>query len=655
VNGSAVGRFTMAALRRRARPLRRLAAWSTAEALPTLLAGALTARAVDDGFLAGRPGVGLAWLAALAVAVVVGAVGTGRTYGCLGDVVEPFRDELVDRVVGGALHRSTAEGGRPDTAAVARLTHQVEIVRDTFGGLVMVVRGFLFTAGAALLGLFSLAPAVAALVAAPMVVGLTVFGCAIPAMAARQREYVRADERLGEAASGALAGHRDVVACGAQDETAAAVGARVDAQAAAERALARMAALRSLALAVGGWLPLAVLLLAAPTLVRHGLTAGAILGALVYVSTGLHPALHSLVQGVATGGLRFAVTLDRVLTASAVPADRPGPTTVVPNGAVAAVPGDPAGPVATASVPAVRNGGVPGAREAVRLSGLTFRYGPHARPVLTGFDLSLPAGEHLAVVGPSGAGKSTLAGLIAGLLHPQAGTVRLDGVRVTGRDQAELAALRALIPQEAYVFTGQLADNLRYLRPTAGEDELDAAVDRLGLRRVVDRIGGLAAAVDPGALSAGERQLVALVRAYLSPAPLVILDEATCHLDPAAEARVEQAFAERPGTLVVVAHRISSALRARRVLVVDGATPMLGRHDELLVRSATYRDLVGHWHRTAEPAGPPAVSRSDPALVAGDPHRIDPGTGAGLARDPGQVVADRPRRESQPVGDLGDR
>jgi ATP-binding cassette subfamily C protein len=172
---------------------------------------------------------------------------------------------------------------------------------------------------------------------------------------------------------------------------------------------------------------------------------------------------------------------------------------------------------------------------------------------------------------------------------------------------------------------------------------------------VVDRVGGLAAAVDPATLSAGERQLVALVRAYLSPAPLVILDEATCHLDPAAEARVERAFAERPGTLVVVAHRISSALRARRVLVVDGATPMLGRHDELLVRSATYRDLVGHWHRSADRVDPRAGSRSDPALVAGDPHRLDPGAGAGLPGDPGQVVADRSRREGQPVGDLGDR
>ena len=286
-------RVTLAALCRRRRALARLAAWSLAEALPALLTGYATARAVDDGFLAARPAVGLAWLGALAVAVGVGALGTGRTYARLADVVEPFRDDLVRHVVAGALRRSTEPAARPDTAAVARLTHQVEIVRDTFAGLVMAVRGFLFASGAALIGLLSLAPVVAALVAAPLGVGLALLAVALPAMASRQREYVRAGERLGQAASTALTGHRDVVACGGQDAVATSVGRHIDAQAGSERALARMAALRGLSLAVGGWLPLVILLVAAPWLVRRGLTPGAVLGALVYVGTGLQPALHS--------------------------------------------------------------------------------------------------------------------------------------------------------------------------------------------------------------------------------------------------------------------------------------------------------------------------------------------------------------------------
>ncbi|MEV4755950.1 ATP-binding cassette domain-containing protein [Micromonospora sp. NPDC049559] len=594
-------RFTADFLRRAApRPLGRLALWSLAEALPTLLGGYATARAVDDGFLAGRPVTGLAWLGSLAAAIAVGAVGSGRAYGCLGEIVEPFRDELARRVVGGALRAATAPGGRPDTGAAARLTHQVEIVRDTFAGLVMVVRGFLFAAGAALLGLASLAPVVAALVAVPLLVGLGVFAAGLPGMVRRQREYVRAGERLGAAAGTALAGHRDVVACGAQDEVTAGIGVRVDAQAAAERAVARATAVRGLSLAIGGWLPLGVLLLAAPWLVRRGLTAGAVLGALVYVATGLQPALHTLVQGIAGGGLRFVVTLDRILRAAA------GPGAETPAGAGTR---DHAEAPRGAGTPSRGEAPGRGQAPAVRLRGVTFRYGPHARPVLESLDLDLPAGEHLAVVGPSGAGKSTLAAVIAGLLAPQAGTVRLAGAPVDGVDPAVLAGRRVLIPQEAYVFTGPLAANLRYLRPTAGDAEIMEVAGRLGLGPLVDRLGGLAAPLDPATLSAGERQLVALVRAYLSPAPLAILDEATCHLDPAAEARVESCFAARDGTLVVIAHRISSALRARRVLLLDGGAPRLDRHDALLRRSAAYRELVGHWTGAPEQHGPPAGFR----------------------------------------------
>jgi ATP-binding cassette subfamily C protein len=115
------------------------------------------------------------------------------------------------------------------------------------------------------------------------------------------------------------------------------------------------------------------------------------------------------------------------------------------------------------------------------------------------------------------------------------------------------------------------------------------------MRALVDRLGGYDAELDPATLSAGERQLVTLVRAYVSPAWLVILDEASCHLDPSTEALVEQAFARRPGTLIVIAHRISSALRAEQILVLDGTQVLHGSHDELLERSGLYGDLVGHW------------------------------------------------------------
>lgn len=153
-----------------------------------------------------------------------------------------------------------------------------------------------------------------------------------------------------------------------------------------------------------------------------------------------------------------------------------------------------------------------------------------------------------------------------------------------------------LIPQEAYVFAGTLAENLSYLAPGTTTGQLDASVDAVGLGDLVARLGGYRAEVSPGSLSAGERQLIALARAYLSPARLAILDEATSHLDPDAAARAESAFAARPGALIVIAHRISSALRARRVLVLDGKRPSAGDHATLLASSPMYRDLVGLWH-----------------------------------------------------------
>ncbi|WP_374310383.1 ATP-binding cassette domain-containing protein [Streptomyces sp. MMS20-AI2-20] len=232
---------------------------------------------------------------------------------------------------------------------------------------------------------------------------------------------------------------------------------------------------------------------------------------------------------------------------------------------------------------------------AVELRSVTLSYGVRAEPVLDSLDLCVAPGEHLAVVGPSGIGKSTLTRLVAGTLAPSGGEVRVDGREVTGRPPAELAALRVLVPQEAYVFSGTLSDNLTYLGPGASRADLDAAVDALGLWPLVERLGGLDAPVRPAELSHGERQLLALTRAWVSPAPLLLLDEATCHLDPAAEARAEEALARRPGTLLVVAHRLSSAVRADRVLVLDGTDAVCGTHDEVLDRSPLYRDLTGHW------------------------------------------------------------
>ncbi|MEH6379566.1 ATP-binding cassette domain-containing protein, partial [Streptomyces sp. KLMMK] len=219
-------------------------------------------------------------------------------------------------------------------------------------------------------------------------------------------------------------------------------------------------------------------------------------------------------------------------------------------------------------------------------------------------------------------------------------------------------AQRVLIPQEAYVFSGTLADNLGYLRAApVPEEELRAAAEALGMEELVRRAGGFAAPLAPAELSAGERQQIALARAYLSPAPLAVLDEATCHLDPVAEARAERAFARRPGgTLLVIAHRAASARRAGRILVMDGADTACGEHHELLARSPLYRDLMGAAEpgEPGEPPHPAPRTPSHPPRHLRDTDRVDPVPRPGLAGDGGHVVAHGPVGQVQAAGDLPD-
>jgi ATP-binding cassette subfamily C protein len=597
-------RLLRSSVRGRGPQVRRLAGWSFLQALPALLSGLLLARAIDHGFLAGRTLEGIGWLGLLTLSVIAGAWATRHTFLGLATLVEPFRDELVTRTVHGSLERSTAVGAVSDSAGVARLTQQVEIVREAYASVLLVVQGFVVTAVGALLGLVILAPITLVLVLPPLAVGLALFARALPGMAARQRDAILADERIAESTATAASGIRDVAASGAEDALAAAIGVHVDAQARAMTELARFTALRTVAVAVGGLLPMLLILAAGRWLHDRGLSTGAILGALTYVVQGVHPALQTLVRGLGNTGLWLFVTLARIVEATEQPA---APTSVddMPAGS------DPRGCE-------------------LALREVAFGYGTASEPVIQGLDLIVAEGEHLAVVGPSGAGKSTLAGLMAGLLEPQRGEVVLGRVPVLSV-AAHAPGFRALIPQEAYVFAGTLHENLCYLRTDAPRAVVDDAVARLGAGDLVERLGGLDAELDPRAMSAGERQLLTLVRAYVSRAQLVILDEATCHLDAAGEARVERAFAERPGSLIVIAHRISSALRARRVLLLDGGAATVGTHDELLERSPLYRDLVGHWEATPREramAGPAANGKRHPGRA-----RLLTALGRALGRD----------------------
>jgi ATP-binding cassette subfamily C protein len=306
-------------------------------------------------------------------------------------------------------------------------------------------------------------------------------------------------------------------------------------------------------------LPLLILLATGPWLVDRGVSTGTLLGGLTYVLIGLQPTLNTVMNALGDSGLRYVITLGRILDTS-TPAEQPRQVDNLEG-------------------------------YQVRLQGITFAYGPKAEPVLDKLELTIPEGEHLAVVGPSGIGKSTLAGLVCGMLTPTDGRLLLGGAPPSEVTPDELARTRVLIPQEAYVFSGSVHDNLTYLLPDATTEQVRQAVEAVGATQLIERLDE----VRPGELSAGEKQLIALARAYLSPAPLVVLDEATCFLDPEAERQAEEAFAKRNGTLIVIAHRISSALRARRILVLDGNKAAIGTHGSLMRTSRLYRDLHGSW------------------------------------------------------------
>ncbi len=558
-------------LRARTGAILRLSGWSLLEFAQTFLSGYGVARALDDGFLAGRPATGLLWLAVAAVAVLPSVLAARGVFGRLADLVEPLRDGLVRRAVARALSGALGRSGDVSTRSLSQVTHQSEIARDGWAGLVLTLRSFVFTAAGAVTGLLALSPALLLIVLPPLVLGAALFLGTLPPMAARQRAYLAADEAYAAHAGGLAASVRDIAAAGTAGRTVAASRALADAQLAASRSLARWSAVRVVALAVCGRFPPLLLLLGAPWLLRNGLTPGGLVGALTYLTQALAPAVQALMTMLGTAGGRLVVVLDRFTNAPPPPADEPPP---------------PAAEDAPPSQGPARGSPV------AELHEVTFAYGPRAHPVLDRLSLTVGAGEHLAVVGPSGSGKSTLAAVLAGTERPTGGAVRWRGRPAR---PADATSVRVLLPQHAYVFSGSLRDNLRYLRPDARDREIAAMADAVGLDALLSRLGSLDATVEPDRLSQGERQLVALGRAYLAAPPLLILDEATSRLDPAAETRAELAFATLPGALVVVAHRLSSARRADRTLVMDGPRTRCGTPAELLRSSALYRDLSGLW------------------------------------------------------------
>ncbi|HUF26386.1 MAG TPA: ABC transporter ATP-binding protein [Gemmatimonadaceae bacterium] len=236
------------------------------------------------------------------------------------------------------------------------------------------------------------------------------------------------------------------------------------------------------------------------------------------------------------------------------------------------------------------------ARGELRFEGVKFAFDGEA-PVLEGLDLTVGAGERVAIVGASGGGKSTIADLLIRQLDPAAGCIRLDGHDLRELRLADLRRHVVVVDQEPFVFNAPLAENIRYARPGATDADVMAAARAAGLGGLIDR---LAVGIDSLAgergrsLSAGERQRLAIARAFLADPAVLVLDEATGALDPATEAQViagYEAVMERR-TTIVISHRAELARRADRVVVLErGRIAEEGAADALAASGGAYADL----------------------------------------------------------------
>ncbi|WP_430542051.1 ABC transporter ATP-binding protein [Streptomyces roseofulvus] len=255
-------------------------------------------------------------------------------------------------------------------------------------------------------------------------------------------------------------------------------------------------------------------------------------------------------------------------------------------------------------------------RGEIAFEDVSFAYGTE-EAALSGIDLRIPAGQTVAFVGETGAGKSTLVKLVARFYDPTSGRVTADGTDLRDLDLTSYRHRLGVVPQEAYLFAGTVRDAIAYGRPGATDAEVEAAARAAGAHDMIATLDGgyLHEVAERGRnLSAGQRQLIALARAELVNPDVLLLDEATAALDLATEAQVNAATERLAGrrTTLIVAHRLTTAARADRVVVMDhGRVAEDGSHEELLARDGRYaalwRTFIGEADPEAEPEEAPAA------------------------------------------------